>query len=111
MFGCFLPPLVYALLRQFRVTRAGAIVGGCLVNFDMLNLMESRLILTDSQLMFYSALSLYVALRFWRRLNEFTPAAPAGPGRLRQLASATMSVAEENKWCLALGLACGAALR
>jgi dolichyl-phosphate-mannose-protein mannosyltransferase len=111
VFGLLLPPVMYLILRQMGVSRFAAILGGCIINLDMLNLMESRLILTDSQLMLYSALSLYVALLFWERLNACL-VLPASSGKRNRVSNGTfkMSKQEENAWCIGLGLICGAAL-
>ncbi len=106
---------MYLILRQFRVSRWVALVGGFFINLDMMNVIESRLILTDSQLMFYSALALYVALKFWARLNALAAtsatATAAGTSKKRSQGGFRMSTKEENAWCIGLGLACGAALR
>ena len=42
-------PLVFSIARKFGCTNKGAVLAACLVNFDMLNLTESRLILMDAQ--------------------------------------------------------------
>jgi dolichyl-phosphate-mannose--protein O-mannosyl transferase len=40
---------VFSIARKFGCTNKGAVLAACLVNFDMLNLTESRLILMDAQ--------------------------------------------------------------
>ncbi len=42
-------PLVFSIARKFGCTNKGAFFAGCLVNFDMLNTAESRLVLMDAQ--------------------------------------------------------------
>lgn len=68
-FGSFLIPITYLTCRELRISVLGSITAAVLVTFDMLNVTEARLILTDSQLMFYIGLSLYIAVRFWKRRN------------------------------------------
>jgi dolichyl-phosphate-mannose--protein O-mannosyl transferase len=68
-FGSFLPPLTYSVCRKLSLSEAASFTVGCLVLFDLLNIIEARHILVDSQLMFYCALSLWLALKYWDRLN------------------------------------------
>lgn len=70
IFGSFLPLFVYCIILEMKGSVATAALGGILVLFDNLNLLESRLILIDSQLMFWSALALLVALKWWNHLNR-----------------------------------------
>ena len=60
-----------------------------LVCFDNLNIIESRLILMDSQVLFYCCLSLYCALCLWK----------TKPGTWRRIA-----------WLVATGFACGCSI-
>lgn len=66
MFGTLTVPLVYATARQLDVSWAGSLVAAGLFCFDNLNVIESRLILMDSQIMLYLVLSLYCALHLWK---------------------------------------------
>lgn len=52
-FGAALIPLIYLIARNFGSSPRGAALAALLVNFDGLNLGESRLILMDAQLMFW----------------------------------------------------------
>ena len=72
------------IARKMGMSNSTAFLSGCMVVFDCLNAIESRLILVDSQLMFYCGLALYTALRFWERRNEVRqrpkqPAPVSGP--------------------------------
>jgi uncharacterized oligopeptide transporter (OPT) family protein len=69
-FGCALPPLTFAIGKLLGLRDATAFLGGCCVIFDLMNTIESRLILVDSQLMFYCGLALWTALKYWKRRNE-----------------------------------------
>ena len=69
-FGCALPPLTFSIGKLLGLGNITAFVAGSMIVFDNLNAIESRLILVDSQLMFYCGLALYTALRYWKRRNE-----------------------------------------
>lgn len=66
IFGTATVPLVYATSRELGVSWVGSLAAAVLYCFDNLNIIESRLILMDSQIMFYLVLSLYCALRLWK---------------------------------------------
>ena len=82
-FGSLLVPLVFSIARKLGCTNKGALLAGCFVTFDMLNTTESRLVLMDAQLMFYSTLSLWLALKFWQRFDPdpaaYPPSSPPPP--------------------------------
>jgi dolichyl-phosphate-mannose--protein O-mannosyl transferase len=69
LFGSATAPLMYAITRNFGGSAWVGILASIFFIFDNLNLTESRLILVDSQLIFWCALSLFVAQRWWERLN------------------------------------------
>ena len=124
-FGALLIPLCFLTARELGASRLGALLAGCLVMFDNLNLIESRLILTDSQLMFSIGLAFFVALKFWRRIS-------VGPSTLMvrnysNISSAElhpdgyssvvsdkqpprMSLLERVAWVIAVGATCGGAI-
>lgn len=64
-FGSLCVPLMYLVCRELRIGITSSVLGALLPLLDSLLLIESRLILTDSQLMFYLNLTLLCALRFW----------------------------------------------
>lgn len=66
VFGTLTVPIVYSTARLLDVSWVGALVAAGLYCFDSLNVIESRLILMDSQIMFYLVLSLNCSLRLWR---------------------------------------------
>jgi dolichyl-phosphate-mannose--protein O-mannosyl transferase len=66
IFGTITVPLVYSTARQLDISWVGSILAACLYCFDNLNIIESRLILMDSQIMFYLVLSLYCTLKLWK---------------------------------------------
>jgi dolichyl-phosphate-mannose--protein O-mannosyl transferase len=66
VFGTVTVPLIYITSRELGVSWVGSLLAASLYCFDNLNIIESRLILMDSQIMFYLILSLYCALRLWK---------------------------------------------
>lgn len=65
VFGVVTVPLMYTTARTLGMSWIGALVSAGLFCFDNLNIIESRLILMDSQIVFYLVLSLYCALKLW----------------------------------------------
>ncbi len=63
--GAALVPLVYVILRQVKMNRRIATLGGIFILFDNALLVESRFVLMDSLLLLagFGALSAYLALR------------------------------------------------
>jgi dolichyl-phosphate-mannose-protein mannosyltransferase len=97
-FGALLPLVVYATLRAVSVSRHASVMGSMLCVFDILNVLESRLILTDSQLMLHTALALLTSLLYWQRLH----AASRHHYGLSSL--------EEHAWIVVVGVTSGAAV-
>lgn len=75
VFGTVTVPLMYFTTRKLGVSWVGSLLTAGLFCFDNLNIIESRLILMDSQIVFYLVLSLYCALHLWsskrNSLNRF----------------------------------------
>lgn len=65
IFGAVTVPLMYATGRKLGMSWVGSLLCAGLFCFDNLNVIESRLILMDSQIVFYLVLSLYCALHLW----------------------------------------------
>lgn len=65
VFGAITVPLMYTTGRKIGMSWVGAFLCAGLFCFDNLNIIESRLILMDSQIVFYLVLSLYCALHLW----------------------------------------------
>lgn len=80
-FGSVTTPLIYGIVRNWGGSIYAGILGASLFLMDNLNLTESRLILVDSQLIFWCAISLFTAQHWWRRLNEHETATVAWYGR------------------------------
>lgn len=89
VFGVLTVPLLYQTARLLGVSWVGALVSAGLFCFDNLNVIESRLILMDSQITFYLVLSLYCALRLW---------------------STKAGTKERWFWLTATGLVCGCSI-
>ena len=76
-FGTITAPVFYAIARNWGGSRLAGCVAAAAFIFDGLNTTEDRLILTDSQLIFWCAASLLVAQRWWRLYNEHDEACAA----------------------------------
>jgi dolichyl-phosphate-mannose--protein O-mannosyl transferase len=74
LFGSITAPLVYFITRHWNGSVRASLLAAVLILFDNLNLTESRLILMDSQLMFWIALCMLSALKWWERLNAHADA-------------------------------------
>lgn len=59
-------PMTYLIARQLRMSQIAAFLPAAAVLFDFLGIIEGRLILMDSQLLFFCQLSLSCALDLWR---------------------------------------------
>lgn len=66
-FSIWTIPLTYLIARLLEVSRIGSILSASMVLFDFIGLIEGRLILMDSQLLFFCQLSLLCALVLWRQ--------------------------------------------
>ncbi len=51
-FGCALPPLTFMICKKLRMSNSTSFLAGSMVVFDLMNSIESRLVLMDSQVMF-----------------------------------------------------------
>ena len=67
-FGSATAPVMYGIVRGFGGGIWAGVLGAMLLTFDNLNLGEARLVLIDSQLIFWCALTLFTAQRWWARL-------------------------------------------
>lgn len=67
IFGILTAPVLYYVSRGFGCGVRGGILTAIMFIFDGLNLGESRLILIDSQLIFWCATCLWIAQAWWRR--------------------------------------------
>jgi len=70
IFGVLSVPLMYLTCRELNISPMGSFVGASMVLFDFLSLIESRLILVDSQLLFFCMISFYSALKLWKCKKE-----------------------------------------
>lgn len=69
-FGTITSPFLYGIVRSFGGSIRAGIIAALLFTFDGLNTSESRLILIDSQLIFWCTMTLWVAQRWWARWNK-----------------------------------------
>ena len=98
-FGALTAPLFFLIMRAWGGSVRAAVFAACLFMFDNLNLIESRLILVDSQLIFWVAAALLVGLRWWSALNEDLTSELTGEGP-------RLSVADRAVWCVLVGVCC-----
>lgn len=66
IFGVVTVPLMYSTARTLGISYIASLLVAGFFCFDNLNIIESRLILMDSQIVFYLVLSLFCALHLWR---------------------------------------------
>lgn len=66
VFGVITVPLLYTTARTLGLSWVGAGLCAGLFCFESLNIIQSRLIVLESQLIFYLVLSLYCALKLWK---------------------------------------------
>ncbi|KAF6001784.1 Dolichyl-phosphate-mannose--protein mannosyltransferase [Cyanidiococcus yangmingshanensis] len=69
LFGTLVVPLYYLVARALPMSVEASALAASWLLFDMATAIESRLILTDSQLVFFTVLHLYCMLRLWRTRN------------------------------------------
>ena len=127
-FGTLTAPIFYAIARNWGGSKLAGVIAAAAFIFDGLNTTEDRLILTDSQLIFWIAASLLAAQRWWRMYNEhdiavglFTKRDPKG----RYPTSREMALANSRggmdghmfhfgwsilKWTTLMGLVCANAV-
>jgi len=100
MFGCLTAPLVYLITREFKGGVWASLLAAAFFLFDNLNLIESRLVLIDSQLIFWCAAAMYVAQRWWRRHADCCT----------EDGGTTMSIRERIAWGVAMGVVCSSSI-
>jgi dolichyl-phosphate-mannose--protein O-mannosyl transferase len=66
IFGTATVPMSYLVARALALSRASSVLCGCLVLTDIIGTIEGRLILMDSQLLFFVQLALLSALKLWQ---------------------------------------------
>ena len=64
-------PIVFYTARELRLSKCVSATVAWLLIFDVMNAVQGRLILLDAQLVFYVALSLLIALKYWKRCNYY----------------------------------------
>ena len=106
--------LMYAIARNWGASVRGGLIAATLLALDGLNITEGRLVLIDSQLIFWIAASLYVAQLWWDRLNAETDAfnEAEAAGKPPPTHATDPRVRDERSfepiaWCVAVGIACG----
>jgi dolichyl-phosphate-mannose--protein O-mannosyl transferase len=65
LFGSLNVPLFYCLCRRLRIGQPGSLLGGCFILFDCMHVIQSRLVMVDSVLAFFTCAGLLSALLLW----------------------------------------------
>jgi len=65
LFGSFVPSVMFLTGRALQLSMPVSLTVGAMALFDILLCIESRLILTDSQLIFFIQIALLCALKLW----------------------------------------------
>lgn len=91
--GSFIPPVMFLTARSLSLSIPASIATAAMPLFDMLLCVESRLILTDSQLILYLQLSYLTAFLLWQ-----TPRSTANRYALLCLTALASASALTTKW-------------
>lgn len=65
LFGSLTVPVFYCLCRQLRLSEVSSFLGASFILFDSMHVIQSRMIMVDSLLVFFTCLSLLSALLMW----------------------------------------------
>jgi dolichyl-phosphate-mannose--protein O-mannosyl transferase len=124
-FSTLTMPIMFYCARNFGASVKFAFLASMLVCFDMLNLGEGRLILMDSQLIFWLMATLLIGQEWWRRLNAHelwlainnkaggaaTSVVSSFSSALRPLpAHQRLTLVQRYLWAVAVGICCGNAI-
>ncbi len=60
---------MFSIAKKFGMSNSVALLVGSFTVFDSMSVIESRLILVDSQLMFHCGFSLWFAMKYWEARN------------------------------------------
>lgn len=72
IFGSLTVPVFYRLCRLLRLTTYASVLGALFILFDSMHIIQSRIVMVDSVLVFYTCLSLMAALMLWDAKNVVT---------------------------------------
>jgi dolichyl-phosphate-mannose--protein O-mannosyl transferase len=65
VFGSLNVPVFYWLCRRLHMGQPAALLGGCFILFDLMHVIQSRLVMVDSVLAFFTCAGLLSALLLW----------------------------------------------
>lgn len=69
IFGSLTVPVFYRVCRLLHLSTYASIVGSLFILFDSMHIIQSRIIMVDSALVFFSCTALYFALYLWQAKN------------------------------------------
>ncbi len=69
VFGALTIPVFYRVCRLLRLSPYAAFVGACFILFDSMHVIQSRIAMVDSVLVYFTCLSMAFALMMWNAKN------------------------------------------
>lgn len=69
IFGAITVPVFYRVCRLLRLTTYASVVGAFFILFDSMHVIQSRICMVDSVLVFFTCLSMMLALQMWDAKN------------------------------------------
>lgn len=72
IFGALTVPVFYRVCRLLRLSVHASVVGAAFILFDSMHVIQSRIAMVDSVLVFFTCLSLLCALTLWNAKNVAT---------------------------------------
>nr|AUE44560.1 dolichyl-phosphate-mannose-protein mannosyltransferase [Gloiopeltis furcata] len=69
LFGAFTVPIFYRVCRLLRLSMYASVLGALFIMFDMMHVIQSRITMVDSVLVFFTCLAFYSALLLWDAKN------------------------------------------
>ncbi|CDF35143.1 Dolichyl-phosphate-mannose--protein mannosyltransferase, family GT39 [Chondrus crispus] len=69
LFGAFTVPIFYRVCRLLRLSMYASVLGALFILFDMMHVIQSRIAMVDSVLVFFTCVAFYSALLLWDAKN------------------------------------------
>lgn len=76
VFGALTIPVFYRVCRLLRLSPYAAFVGACFILFDSMHVIQSRIAMVDSVLVYFTCVSMAFALMMWNAKNVATLKGP-----------------------------------
>lgn len=98
LFGAFTVPVFYRLCRLLRFSVWASVTGAFFILLDMMHVIQSRITMVDSVLVFFTCLAFYNALLLWDAKNVVV---------IKRAAVTVMDTATVLMYLVATGVCCG----